>query len=331
MPAAAVEVKDRSTPLIADRPRIRTFSIDCRERYGQAIGKIPLDLGRPCPNRSRGGCLFCRPASFTPLSLRPSDSLDQQIRRGKRLLLKGRFRHYLAYFQQETPTTLATSQLSPKLAQVLADPDCLGLILSTRPDAIADDLPAALVRLVRDCGKTCLVELGLQSIHAQSLALLNRNHSFADFLAAVAKLRAVAGLEIGAHLMLGIPGETEADMLATIRTVGALPIQALKLHHLQVIAGTPLHDLYRQGQVSVFDRDDYLELLLGLLPRIPSRITLHRLWATAHPDLLVAPQWHCLAAELSRQLAQMMEERGIRQGQAVDGRAGSTEETRQQG
>ncbi|MDR2551206.1 MAG: TIGR01212 family radical SAM protein [Desulfobulbus sp.] len=310
----------------ANRPRLRSFSHHCRERYGQAIGKIPLDLGHPCPNRERGGCLFCRPASFTPLSLRPSDSLDQQIRRGKRLLLKGRFHHYLAYFQQETPTALPTARLIPELARILADPACLGTILSTRPDAIADDLPAGLADLVRRCGKTCLVELGLQSIHERSLCLLNRNHSLPDFLAALAKLRAVDGLEVGVHLILGIPGETEADMLATVRTVGALPIQALKLHHLQVIADTPLQDLYCQGRVPVFTRELYLELLLRLLPHIPSHITLHRLWSTAHPGLLVAPQWHCLAGELSRQLRQHMEARGIWQGQAVDGRNGSAEE-----
>ncbi len=170
-----------------NRPRIRTFSLQCRERYGQAIGKIPLDLGIPCPNRARGGCLYCRPASFTPFSLRATDALAEQIRRGKEHLLKGRFRHYFGYFQQETSTALATDRLIPLLAQVLVDPDCRGLILSTRPDAIADDLPAALAHLVRHSGKTCLVELGLQSIHDQSLRLLNRNHSFADFVAAVAQ------------------------------------------------------------------------------------------------------------------------------------------------
>ena len=317
---------DTPCPVSTSRPRLRTFSHHCRERYGRAIGKIPLDLGHPCPNRDRGGCLFCRPASFAPLSLRAGDNLDEQIRRGKRLLLKGRFRQYLAYFQQETPTALVTAWLTPHLVRVLADPDCLGLILSTRPDAIADDLPAALADLVRRSNKTCLIELGLQSIHERSLRLLNRNHGFADFLTALDKLRAVDGLEVGAHLILGIPGETEADMLATVRAVAALPVQALKLHHLQVIAGAPLHDLYRQGQVPVFEREPYLELLLRLLPHIPSSITLHRLWSTAHPGLLVAPQWHCLTGELSRQLLRQMELRGIWQGQAVDQGSGSTEE-----
>jgi hypothetical protein len=99
----------------ASQPRIRTFSVHCRERFGRTVGKIPLDLGIPCPNRARGGCLFCRPASFTPFSLRTADSLDEQIQRGRRLLLRGRFSSYFGYFQQETPTALATEHLLPLL------------------------------------------------------------------------------------------------------------------------------------------------------------------------------------------------------------------------
>lgn len=303
-----------------NRPRIRTFSLHCRERYGQAVGKIPLNLGLPCPNRAKGGCLFCQPASFTPFSLRATDTLPEQIRRGKAHLLKGRFHHFLGYFQQETSTALATSRLIPFLAEVLAEPDCRGLILSTRPDAIADDLPAALATLMRHSGKSCLIELGLQSIHERSLHLLNRNHSFADFLAAVNKLRTGDGLEIGTHLILGIPGESESDMVATVQTVCALPIQALKLHHLQVIEGTALHRLHAKGQVPVFTQEAYLELLLRLLPHIPARITLHRLWSTAHPYQLIAPRWHCLTGELSKKLHRMMAERGLWQGQAENQR-----------
>ncbi|ADW16218.1 Radical SAM domain protein [Desulfobulbus propionicus DSM 2032] len=311
------------------RPRIRTFSVHCRERYGQTVGKIPLDLGIPCPNRARGGCLYCQPASFTPAFLRAADPLAEQISRGKASLLAGRFTRYFAYFQQETPTALATIDLLPHLQRMLSDPDCLGLILSTRPDTIAADLPAALADLIQKTGKACLVELGVQSIHDRSLRLLNRNHCFADFLAAVDRLHAVQRIEIGAHLILGIPGESEAEMLATVRTVCALPLQHLKLHHLQVIRDTPLHRLYTQGQVPVWNQEAYLELLLRLVPHIPAALTLHRLWSTAHPHLLVAPRWHCHAAALSARLQQRMVERGIWQGQRTPA-AGSTKQGGQQ-
>lgn len=315
--------------MVTSPPRIRTFSRHCHERFGEAVGKIPLDLGHPCPNRSRGGCLYCCPASFTPFSLRPHDALNEQIRRGKQFLLRGRFTRYFGYFQQETATALATDRLMPLLTQVLEDIDCVGLILSTRPDAIAADLPAALAALVDHTGKECLIELGLQSIHPSSLYLLNRNHSVADFLQAVRSIQAVGNLQLGVHLILGIPGEAEAEMLATVQRVCRLGVDALKLHHLQVIAGTALHTLYAQGGVPVFSREGYLELLLRLLPHIPATITLHRLWSTAHPDLLVAPRWDCHTGELSKELHRMMVERDLRQGGAVN--SSLLEEASQQG
>ena len=313
-----------------DRPRIRTFSVHCRERYGHTLGKIPLDLGIPCPNRAKGGCIFCRPASFTPHSLRATDPIPVQIHRGKTSLLKGRHQQYLGYFQQETPTALATSRLIPLLAEVLDDPDCRGLILSTRPDAIAHDLPCALADLIKDSGKTCLIELGLQSIHERSLRLLNRNHSYADCTEAVDRLRRVHGLDVGVHLMLGIPGESAADMLATVTAVCALPIQALKIHHLQIISQTPLHRLYRDNLVEVFSVEAYLELLLSILPHIPAHITLHRLWSTAHPHLLVAPRWRLLTAELSLRLQELMRTRNLWQGQMTEEPGNSPEQGAQQ-
>lgn len=313
-----------------DRPRLRTFSIHCRERYGQTLGKIPLDLGIPCPNRAAGGCIFCRPASFTPYSLRATDPIPVQIHRGKTTLLKGRYHQYLGYFQQETPTALATARLIPILAEVLDDPACRGLILSTRPDAIAHDLPAALSDLIQDRGTTCLVELGLQSSHERSLRLLNRNHSYAACTEAVDRLRSVQGLEVGVHLMLGIPGESAADMLASVTAVCTLPIQALKLHHLQVIRQTPLHRLYQDNLVEVFTVNAYLDLLLSLLPHIPAHITLHRLWSTAHPHLLVAPRWHILTAELSLRLQETMRARDLWQGQAAENKGALAEQDAQQ-
>jgi uncharacterized protein len=299
-------------------PRIHTFSVYCRARYGEALGKIPLETGRPCPNRSKGGCLYCRPLSFTPFALRTGDSLDEQIRRGKKYLLSGRFKRYFGYFQQETPSALATSRLMPLLARVLSDPDCLGLILAARPDCIAHDLPAALAELVKRSGKECLIELGLQSIHPQSLQLLNRNHSVDDFLSALRRIRTEDTLQVGVHLILGIPDESETDMLTTVETVSSMGVDALKLHHLQVLKDTPLHHLHSRGLVEVFSLEKYLELLLRLLPRIPREVVIHRLWSTAHPDLLVAPHWHVVTAELSKQLHEMMANRHIRQGQGVD-------------
>lgn len=298
-------------------PAIRTFSYHYRERYGHGVGKIPVDLGLPCPNRQKGGCIFCRPASFTPSCLESSDAICLQIAAGQKQLLKGRFKKYLVYFQQETCTALPPDQLLPEFQQLLTAADCVGLILSTRPDYISRQLLDPLAEIVVASGKECLFELGLQSVHEHSLAYLNRNHSYTDFLKAAQLIKEAGCFELGVHLIFGIPGENEEDMLETVRTVCKLGIQALKLHHLQVIRGTALEILYRQGEVELFTLEKYQQLLLKILPIIPADVTIHRLWATAHPDLLIAPKWNILAARLSRELQERMAEQGIFQGQSA--------------
>ncbi|SDP59036.1 hypothetical protein SAMN05660330_03300 [Desulforhopalus singaporensis] len=293
---------------------VRTFSYHYRKKYGHGVGKVPLDVGVVCPNRARGGCIFCRPSSFTPSYLDSKDDLKSQLASGKKSLLKGRFKKYLAYFQQETCTVLPREKLLDHFAIPLVDPDCIGLIVSTRPDCVDKTLLVVLAELVLQHDKECLIELGIQSVHENSLALLNRNHGFADFVSTANLVKSFDCFELGAHLILGIPGETVGDMIRSLETVCSFQVDALKLHHLQVIKGTPLEKRYLRREVAVFSLEDYLVLLTQLLPRIPARVTLHRLWATSHPDLLVAPRWNVLASDLSRRLVAMMKDEGVWQG-----------------
>lgn len=297
---------------------IRTFSYHYRQKFAHGVGKIPLDLGQPCPNRLHGGCIFCRPAGFTPGYLRGSDDIGGQIAEGKAHLLKGRFTKYFAYLQQETCTAVPVERLLPILRLLLADVDCVGLILSTRPDYVADELLGPLAELVKKSGKECLFELGLQSVHERSLTFLNRNHRFVDFQNAVLRIQAAGCFEVGAHLIFGIPGESREDMLVSLKTVCEMGVKHLKLHHLQVMRDTALAGLYEEGKVTLFTRDGYLDFLLRALQIIPVGVAIHRLWATAHPDLLLAPKWNCLAGTLSVLLQKKMAEQGIWQGQLVD-------------
>lgn len=281
------------------------------------MGKLPLDLGHRCPNRRYGGCIFCAAPAFSPGYLQAKGDISSQLDRGKKQFLHKRFRKYFAYFQQETATAQPISHLLPVLEMVLGDPDCVGVILSTRPDYISEELPVKLAEMAEFSGKDCLIELGLQSVHKASLALLNRNHSYSDFLQACKKIRRFETLEIGVHLLFGIPGETRADMLASVKEVVDLGVDALKFHQLQILKETPLEEFYAQGRVIPMLMDEYLDLLLEILPMVPENVVVHRLWATAHPDMLIAPRWQVLAAELNEQLRKRMEEREIHQGCSV--------------
>lgn len=298
-------------------PTIRTFSHHCRAAYGERVGKIPLDIGLICPNRKNGGCIYCRAAGFTPSCLDKADDISVQVARAKSFLLRGRFTKYFAYFQQETSTAAPVQQLLDLFEVLLADENCVGLILSTRPDAVGDELLAPLAALITEVGKTCLFELGVQSVHESSLIRLNRNHTYADFTRTVRRLQGYGCYEVGAHLIFGIPHESEADMLHSVKEVCSLGVDALKLHHLQVVKATPLEAMWENGEVELFSMDSYLQHLMKVLVAIPEDVTLHRLWATTHPEFLVAPKWNVLAAPLSRQLREMMERQNIRQGQRV--------------
>jgi radical SAM protein (TIGR01212 family) len=295
-------------------PLIRTFSYHYREKYGHGVGKVPIDMGQRCPNRQKGGCIFCSPESFTPSHLLSTDGVEIQIEKGKKNLLDGRFQKYFGYFQQESCTAVNPDELYSVLQKVLADHDCVGAILSTRPDCVDDALLDSLVHITESTGKEILFELGIQTVHQRSLDFLNRNHTFADFQDAVIRIQQKSCFEIGAHLIFGIPGESRYDMLASVKTVCGLGVNALKLHHLQVIKNTPLCNLYSAGSIDLFSREEYQEFLLQVLPLIPSTVTLHRLWATAHPKQLVAPRWNCLTSVLSKLLYEQMQKEGIYQG-----------------
>ena len=301
-----------------DFPPVRTFSYHYRRKYGHTVGKIPVDMGIPCPNRKKGGCIFCSPPSFTPSYLKSSDSVLQQIKAGKAKVLKNRFVKYFAYFQQESCTVAPVNQLISVMQSLLVDDDCVGLIISTRPDCIEMELLDELASVIKQSGKECLFELGLQTVHEKSLKLLNRNHSFDDFRTAAEHILAVDSFQLSAHLIFGIPGETEKMMLNSLQVVCDMGVDALKIHHLQVIKNTPLHVLFNKGGVALFTRDAYTDFLLKAIPLIPRHVTIHRLWSTAHPDVLVAPKWNCLASKLSADLTQRMMEKGLWQGQAFD-------------
>lgn len=278
------------------------------------MGKIPLDTGYSCPNRQKGGCIFCRAQSFTPKHLHHGDTLTEQIQQGKTNLLKGRFDLYFGYFQQETCTAAPADWLLHSTQQLLHDPMCIGIIFSTRPDYLDKEFLSPLAELISSSGKECHFELGLQSAHEQSLVMLNRNHSVNDFKQAVKLLQSYRTFLIGAHLIFGIPGESEEEMIESVRYVSSLNIDTLKLHHLQIIRETELEKMHHAKKFKLFEKDEYIHFLLRLLPLIPSKIIIHRLWAHSHPHLLVAPKWNILPGLLSAELLHKMDHLKIYQG-----------------
>ena len=294
--------------------RINTFSAHCKKKYGMSIGKIVVDLGQICPNRKRGGCIFCSPEAFSPEYVGKRKEVDSQLELGKKQLYRTRYRKYFAYFQQETCTAPPIEKLISVVQQCYCESDCVGIILSTRPDFIAPTVLDEIASLVKTAGKECLFELGLQSSRDASLKFLNRNHTVADFEKAVQAIKKYELFSVGAHLLFGIPGETEEDMTATVQYISALGIDAVKMHHLQILYDTPLYKMYLRHNYPLFSLDSYMDFLIKILPLLQPSIVIHRLWATAHPRLLVGPKWNISATRLRHLLDQKLVQCDVYQG-----------------
>jgi radical SAM protein (TIGR01212 family) len=280
------------------------------------VQKITLDAGLTCPNRDGrvgvGGCLYCNARGSGTGAWARGLTITQQLQEGMRRLQK-RYgaKRFIAYFQSFSNTYAPVPVLRALYEEALAFPEVVGLSIGTRPDC----LPEEVLDLLADYAQKRLIwlELGLQSAQDATLERLNRGHDVACFTRAVHRA-AVQGLEIIAHMILGLPGEGPAEVAATARYLAGLPLQGVKIHLLYVIRGSGLARLYEAGAYRDLTQEEYVSLVVDFLELLPSHIVIHRVTGDPHPEELLAPAW-CL--DKSRVLGLIREEfarRGSRQG-----------------
>lgn len=262
-------------------------------QFGSRVWKLSLDAGFDCPNRDgtlgRGGCVFCDPAAFSPSRRQPAGSITRQIDAAIERLRRHRdIGRFLAYFQPATNTYAPVDRLRAVYEEALAHPAVVGLAIGTRPDCVGDDVLDLLAELSRRAWLT--VEFGLQTIHDRSLDWLRRGHHYDAFLDAVARSRR-RGLRVGAHVILGLPGETADDMTATARELARLRIDAVKIHNLYVVRDTPLADALARGEVALATLDEHVERVVNFLEHLPPNCVIERLSGDAPAAYLVAPAW----------------------------------------
>ncbi len=302
--------------------KLNLFSTHYKAKYGKPVGKIALSNGLVCPNRKYGGCIYCAPQSFKPFYLKDDDCIASQIKQGREYIFSRKYRYYFAYFQQETTTAAPIKQLMADFETAIAGEGCVGLIVSTRPDYVENTLLQDLSELVKSKGKEfeLLIELGLQSAHDSSLKFLNRNHTYDDFVKAAARIKKYPNVQLGVHLILGLPGEDYDKMAQTVQQVVASGVDAIKFHHLQVIRHTKLQEMFKTKPFKVYSAKQYLEILAGLVGYVPRNVVLHRLWSSSDPKILIAPHWGGLGAhQLHTMLDQFMVEKGVVQGSRLNG------------
>ena len=289
------------------------LSLYLRETFGGRVQKISIDAGFSCPNVDgrigTGGCIFCDNRSFSPARRMNIPAIPEQIREGiARISARYKTAKYIAYFQPSTNTYAPAEKLERVYREALNEPGIVGLAIGTRPDALPDDVLDLLAGLGKETWLS--LEIGLQSAHNASLDLLNRGHHFDAFADAVARARA-RNIRVGAHFILGIPGESRGEILATARKTAPLGLHSIKLHNLYVVGNTRLAELYAAGKVRLLGRDDYVRLAVDVLELFSPETVVERLAGDAPRDFLIAPPW---SAERGNRIRQSVEEEFRRRG-----------------
>ena len=289
-----------------------------RKHFDGKVQKIAIDAGFMCPNRDGtkgyGGCIYCNNQSFNPAYCRTRISVAEQIGRGKEFFArKYPQMQYLAYFQAYTNTYANISQLKQLYEEALNQEGVVGLIIATRPDCMPDELLSYLSQLAQRT--FVMVEYGVETSHDRTLQLINRGHSWADAVDAVQRT-AQHGVLCGAHLILGLPGETLSDFTATAERISRLPLSTVKLHQLQVIRGTRLAQMYANGEVELIEwtADEYIDVCLQVLQHLRSDLAVERFVSQSPADLLVFPRWGMKNYEFTHRLNNRLMREHIIQG-----------------
>ncbi len=305
--------------------RYHAFVDWLRARYGGRLQKIVIDAGFTCPNRdgslSTGGCTYCDNAAFHPAYSTPQKSIAQQIDEGIEFH-RGRYRgtsRYLAYFQPYSNTYAPLEKLKRLYEEALSHPAVEGIVVGTRPDCVDDAKLDYLAELARK--HIVLLEFGIESCYDKTLARINRGHTFAQAEAAV-RAAAERGLTVGAHFILGLPGESREEMLAAADKINALPLTSVKFHQLQLIKGTRMAAEYTAHPEAfvTFALDEYLDFFIDLLERLRPDLCIERFAGEVPPRFVERSPWGLIRnAELLRLLEARLEERDTRQGRYYQG------------
>lgn len=303
---------------MTERKRYREFGDFLRERFPFKAQKIAINAGFTCPNRDgskgRGGCTYCNNQTFNPGYCQTDKSVADQLAEGVRFFSrKYPEMRYLAYFQAYTSTYGEQERLERLYEEALSYPGVVGLVIGTRPDCMPDHLLDYLARLSEQV--LVLVEYGVESTLDRTLRRINRGHDFAEAEEAIRRT-AARGIAVGAHLILGLPGESRDEILGHADRLSDLPLTTLKLHQLQLIRHTRMAlEFERQPEdFHLFTVDEYIDLVIDFIERLDPAIALERFVSQSPKELLIAPDWGLKNYEFTARVNRRLAERDSWQG-----------------
>jgi len=295
-----------------------SFNSYLREKFGERIHRISIDAGFACPNidghLSRKGCIYCNSKGFSPFVGKTKDIKTQISESIEYYRKKSGVNKFLAYFQAFSNTYADCSELKEKYDIIREFPQIIGLFISTRPDCIDEEK----LKLIASYKKDYLVwiEYGLQTANENALKALNRNHTYGAFLNAV-NLTRKYGINVGVHLILGLPWLSHEETIQDAVLLSKLDIQGIKFHVLHVFDNTKLYEMHRKKTIKLLTQEEYTKLICDFLERIPSNIVILRLVSSCDPKLLIAPLWmndkNCVIEGIKKEFIR----RQTRQGQLL--------------
>lgn len=313
-------MKEESTYSWGTNRRYNSYADWFGTIFGKRVQKVSINAGFTCPNRDGtlgyGGCSYCNNEAFIPAYCTPDLSVSQQIEHGMEFHRR-RYRRadsYLAYFQAYTNTYADTERLMSLYDQALNTPGVAGIVIGTRPDCVTGELLDRLGVMARDY--FVMVEYGIESVSDETLQRINRGHDFAAAVKAV-KETADRGINTGAHLIFGLPGESREQITASAGVISRLPLTSLKIRQLQLIKGTVMAHEYRTDPhaFDLYTLEEYLDLVISFCERLTPSIMIDRISGEAPPRLLDDPRdWHMRSNEIFRLFEQRLEEHSTWQG-----------------
>ena len=281
-----------------DERRFNAYSHYCRTNFGGRIQKLPVDAGFSCPNRvsrTHGGCTYCANNAFTPSYLAENKDIATQLEHGKRFFEKPYPSNngYFAYFQAYTNTLAPLSVLRDKFETALQVPDIKGLIISTRPDCLPEEVMDYLSEL--NILTHLTVELGVESFHNETLTHIHRGHTVESTFEAFANLHS-RKISTGAHLIFGLPDEKPEQWLSDVQLLNELRPKFVKFHQLQIFKNTAIETEYHDHpeRFHPLSADDYVHFLCDYLERMTPEIVIERFSAEVPPRYLAVSPWHLL-------------------------------------
>ncbi|RKY97511.1 MAG: TIGR01212 family radical SAM protein [Candidatus Hydrothermota bacterium] len=300
--------------------RYYSFSCHLKKIFGEKVYRVSLDAGFTCPNRDGtlgyGGCIFCDEAGSRAGYVKPEIPVIEQLRKGIEFIReKFGANKFIAYFQAFSNTYAPPEKLRELYWSVFEIKDVVGISISTRPDLVSEEVLDVIEEIAEK--HYVWLEIGVQSMHLRSLEKVKRMHGVAENIDAILRTKKRRNILILAHVILGLPGETVKEMIETARVLSVLGIDGIKMHHLYVVEGTPLAEIYRRGKLKIFETPrEYAEVAVKFIEHLAPKIIIHRLAGRA-VEGLVAPLWSSNKFVAQQEIEKILEELNTWQGKAL--------------